>query len=254
MKWFNKRTYGTPTTYYYWGDKEIGRKTDREIHLFNDRYVGFPSWSFDITWRECGYDDGYGEIHISMFGWHSIFKTSIKSKRFPYGDCDEPTYGIQIHDNTLWIMRGGNGNMGGGNRWWTWDLPFFTWEHMRHQIECKDGVMRDSKSIEKDENGNWISAYENPLINVMEYEYTDSYDGEKIPCKFWVEEREWRPKWLTWTGLFKHVRRNIEIEFSKEVGKGKGSWKGGALGCGYEIKPGETPLECLQRMERERKF
>lgn len=30
--------------------------------------------------------------------------------------------------------------------------------------------------------------------------------------------------------------------------------KGGCTGCGYDIKPGETPLECLQRMERERKF
>jgi hypothetical protein len=40
----------------------------------------------------------------------------------------------------------------------------------------------------------------------------------------------------------------------KEAGKRKGSWKGGTLGCGYELKKNETPLECLRRMESEREF
>jgi hypothetical protein len=26
------------------------------------------------------------------------------------------------------------------------------------------------------------------------------------------------------------------------------------VGCGYELRPNETALECLRRMERERKF
>jgi len=43
-------------------------------------------------------------------------------------------------------------------------------------------------------------------------------------------------------------------KLSKEVGKEKGSWKGGCVGCSYEILPNETPLECLKRMEKERKF
>lgn len=253
MKWFRKETYGTPSTYYYWGDKQIGRKTDREYHFFNDRYVGFPSWKFEITWEECGYEEPNGEIHISMFGWHSIFKTNIRSKRFPYGDCDAPSYGIQIHSNTLWIMKGGNGNMGGGSKWWTWDIPFFTYNHVRHQVECKDGLMRDAKAI-SGTGRDWIPVMCSPLVNIHEYEYTDSYDGEKIPCKFWIEEREWRPKWLTWTGLFKHTKRYIEIQFEKEVGKEKGSWKGGVMGCSYNLKNGETALDCLKRMEAEKKF
>lgn len=254
MKWFRKETYGTPTTYYYWGDKEIGRKTDREVHLFNERYVGWHDWKLDITWRECGYSDGYGRLHISLFGWHSIFKTRIKSKRFPHGDCDEPTYGIQVHDNTLWIMRGGNGNTNGRNKWWTWDIPFFTWKHIRHQVECKDGILKDSKDLMRDSEGRWIPVRDNPELNVHEYMYTDSYDDSKIPCKYWIEEREWRPKWLTWTGLFKKVKRYIEIDFEQEVGKEKGSWKGGCVGCSYNLLPGETADECIRRMERERKF
>jgi hypothetical protein len=41
---------------------------------------------------------------------------------------------------------------------------------------------------------------------------------------------------------------------SKECGERKGSWKGGTLGCSYELLPNETPLDCLKRMEKERKF
>jgi hypothetical protein len=69
-----------------------------------------------------------------------------------------------------------------------------------------------------------------------------------------VEEREWRWHWFKWLPLTKKVRRTIAIDFNGEVGEGTGSWKGGTMGCGYELLPNETPLQCLRRMERERKF
>ena len=50
------------------------------------------------------------------------------------------------------------------------------------------------------------------------------------------------------------VNRYIEIEFDGEVGKDKGSWKGGCIGCSYNLLPGETPEECIKRMEKERSF
>jgi hypothetical protein len=69
-----------------------------------------------------------------------------------------------------------------------------------------------------------------------------------------VAEREWRPKWFKWTSVFKKVTRTIDVKFDSEVGERAGSYKGGTLGCGYEMKKGETPKECLYRMEKERKF
>lgn len=69
-----------------------------------------------------------------------------------------------------------------------------------------------------------------------------------------VEEREWRPRWFRWTSLFAHVRRSIDVEFSDEVGEKSGTWKGGTIGCGYDINQGETPYDCLMRMENERIF
>ncbi len=65
-----------------------------------------------------------------------------------------------------------------------------------------------------------------------------------------VEERVWVRPWLPW----RQVSRYISVEFSGEVGEESGSWKGGCIGCSYDMRPGETPLDTLRRMERERKF
>ena len=39
--------------------------------------------------------------------------------------------------------------------------------------------------------------------------------------------------------MFKNVDRSIDVHFSKGVGKRKGSWKGGAIGCGYTMLKNE---------------
>lgn len=53
---------------------------------------------------------------------------------------------------------------------------------------------------------------------------------------------------------FRRLSRYINIDFSDEVGERSGSWKGGVLGCSYEMQRNETPLDTLRRMERERVF
>lgn len=69
-----------------------------------------------------------------------------------------------------------------------------------------------------------------------------------------VERREWRQRWLFWCPWFAKVRKSIDVDFDDEVGERTGSWKGGVLGCGYDLKPNETPEECLRRMQDERRF
>ena len=64
------------------------------------------------------------------------------------------------------------------------------------------------------------------------------------------EEREWFRYWLP----SKLIRKTISIDFDDEIGEETGSWKGGCTGCGYELRHGESPLESLRRMEKERKF
>jgi hypothetical protein len=65
-----------------------------------------------------------------------------------------------------------------------------------------------------------------------------------------AETRAWWRPWLP----FRRVYRGIDITFSDEVGERSGSWKGGCIGCSYDMRPGESPAAALRRMEAERKF
>jgi hypothetical protein len=55
-------------------------------------------------------------------------------------------------------------------------------------------------------------------------------------------------RWPQWN------KESIDIRFSDEVGERSGSWKGGTIGCSYDLKSGETMLDALRRMECERVF
>lgn len=204
---------------------------------------------FDISYEVCGYFDNRPRINIAL----GFFSLSII---LPFinkwtDECDPPKYGIAIHNNSFWIYRGGKGNMNGGNKWWTWYLPFFTHEWVRTSVLLKDGSWEHETPTKRESffEDHWKEKQQS-----WEYDYTDKYDGEIIPTKIYVEEREWRRKWLHWIKAFGFVRRTIDVHFSKECGKRKGSWKGGTLGCGYDLLPDEHPLDCLKRMEKEREF
>jgi len=183
-----------------------------------------------------------------FFGWGKLYinlpiKTGIQ-------DCDSAAWGFNYHDNTIWIYIGGGGNFEGGKKWITFTMPWYlNW--YRTSILLKDGTW------EHEYKGSRKSFYEASWKEkqaVWDYVYTDSFDGEIVPAKIYVEEREWRMKGLMWTSLFNKVRKTIDVHFSKEVGKEKGSWKGGTIGCGREMIDDETPLECIKKMEKEEKF
>ena len=208
-------------------------------------------WKFELTYHKCGYFDPHPEIHISLLGLHFLFRLPWKNEKWAE-ECDPPKYGIQVHNSTFWLCLGGKGNMNGGTKFWTWDLPFFTFIHVKHTVMISGGEMVDSKYLGS--NKPYVYYADDPLVLKYQVPYTDSYDGEVVICSYWREYREWRPKWLTWTSLFARKRNYLEIQFDREVGKRKGEWKGGCIGCSYDLLPNETDLECIRRMERERKF
>lgn len=233
-------------------------KKKKEKWEFKSKYLIFYFVNrFNISFELCGYFDNRPRINICLVFFSLTLILPFTNKWTD--ECDPPQWGIAIHNNTFWIYRGGKGNMNDGNKWWTWNIPFLTKEWVRtsillnppsesyeHMEFWEHETWGNKKDFWKDE---WKEKQKS-----WTYNYTDSFDGEVIPTTIYVEEREWRRKWLGWTKLFAQVSRTIDVHFSKECGKGKGSWKGGTLGCGYNLIPNETPLECLMRMEKERKF
>ena len=71
---------------------------------------------------------------------------------------------------------------------------------------------------------------------------------QKTTALYHIEDREWRPRWFMWCGLFKHTQRTLDIELMDEMGEQVGSWKGGVTAFGRRINPGEDPHEAYQRI------
>lgn len=227
--------------------KTIGKK---QKWFFEREYLVFYfDFCFDISFEKCGYFDNRPRINLNFIFFRLQLIFPFRNKWTD--ECVPPKYGIAIHNNTFWIYKGGEGNHNGGNKWWTWNLPFITMHWVRTSILLKDATW--AHSTPKNPEHFYEDVWKNKQM-CFHYDYTDSYDGEIIPTKVYVETMEWRPKWLKWTSKFAKIRKTIDIDFSKQVGSRKGSWKGGVLGCSYELLPHESPKACIQRMERLRKF
>lgn len=99
-------------------------------------------------------------------------------------------------------------------------------------------------------------------VEVLEFEITSKaclacyfkfqdFDGQMIIATCMIEEREWHRGrgWFQWLKYFykPKIRRSLDLKFSEEVGPEKGSWKGGTVGHGIDMLPGETPEMAFRR-------
>lgn len=134
------------------------------------------------------------------------------------GQCSGPRYGFQFFEDILWIYYG-------KDKSFSFDMPW----HWRHR---------------------WHREYpETRQEHPYRYQLKNG-DVQKRTATIQYEERLWTRFWIPW----RRLSRSIDVRFSDEVGERTGSWKGGTIGCGYELRGSETPGECLRRMERERQF
>lgn len=129
--------------------------------------------------------------------------------------------------------------------WAPWD-----WEHVRHDVLLADGTwepVADWGERQLQDARLWRETY--PYVYQLE-----SGEQQWANATVTVEEREWRWRWLSRLPWPRRVRRSIDVDFDTEIGERAGSWKGGVLGTGHEMRPDETARECLRRMMRERRF
>lgn len=128
-------------------------------------------------------------------------------------------------------------------------LPWRHWVQVAHDVRRADGSWAPyvgSWEHDKEPDGRHEETY--PYRYVCE-----SAEVQQVEATIHVERRIRKLKVLRWLP-FARTSYAIDVQFSDEVGEGAGSWKGGTVGCGYELRPNETPRECLRRMERTRKF
>lgn len=143
---------------------------------------------------------------------------------------------------------------------WGKCLPWKQWNHVRRSLYAPDGThfYTEPKRVRG------IDAFHDVMKKeeacpVCHFGFVD-YDGEMIVATCRIEEREWHKgqgwfKWLRWFSRPK-ISRYLDLRFSSEVGPQKGSWKGGTVGTGTDMKPGDTPEAAFRRYcekEHERK-
>lgn len=88
------------------------------------------------------------------------------------------------------------------------------------------------------------------LAPTFKFAFKD-FDGEEIVATCKIEKSIYRRgkglfKWLQYI-MAPEVYKKLDLDFSKETGYEKGSWKGGTLGHSIEMLPGETALEAFTR-------
>lgn len=211
-----------------------------------------PKIGFELVLNRGTYFDQRYAIHFT-FGWGTFmvylpFKTKLEE------GCDMPKYGFAIHSDAFWLYKGGNYKDGQcQDQWIAWSLPFFSYVFNGHWIKSKNNnwaLMRNKTEHKAPEP--WKFRENDAYIETYPYNYllrNGHIQERTATCT--EERRQWHRKWFPFLKKHSHC---IDINFSDEVGEKSGSWKGGCVGCSYEMLPNETVKDCLKRMESERKF
>jgi hypothetical protein len=162
-----------------------------------------------------------------------------------YWDEHPNEYGVQVSDGFLQVFLGPQTGDSTTTRDWCYFLPWTQWQS--HRISLYDTAgqhywtqLDSDRKRGVDKYKEQTTAEENcPSVS---FEFLD-FDGEQITVRTHIEEREWRfgTGWFQWLRWFRSAKiaRCLDLEFSKEIGPRKGSWKGGTIGHSIELLPGE---------------
>lgn len=212
-------------------------------------------------------------IPFFVFPWGKLYihLPFIRSKWYQH---DPPSYGAYLYGgrsrfyfDCLVIERGGTeqnqNNKKKRNKYikMPWAMQWYRTSYLvidrtnpntltwLHEIKGQPRTDSIDGRLSKDKLEKILYIEEHPYKYVLR-----SGIVQERTASVYIVQREWRPLWFMWTGLFKEVSTSIDVTFNDEVGERSGSWKGGTIGCGYEMKPSESMYDTLKRMEKERKF
>ena len=242
---------------------EPRKETVKKSYPGKKKSYGYDDKWFSVYWYRwnkpqgarfvispASYFDNRAQISICLFWVQFYINLPIYST---WDDCEYPEYGFYYFNNSLVIEYGYGFNKKKFVHM-PWELDWVrtsrmkkdgTWDH-----ELRGGPRKQYNEAE--------SAWEKENLWTESHPYKYVTKGgelqDDITATIRVEEREWRPRAFRWTKLFARTSKTITVDFDKEVGNQRGSWKGGTVGCSYTMLPGESPYDTLKRMEKERSF
>lgn len=183
--------------------------------------------------------DWYYEVFEREFGFSLLGSGDVGSSTFL-----QVFLGRQTHDSST-------------TQDWCCSLPWTDFRHVRHSFYDLEGKhfwtepQRTSGLGSEDGRRQWEEYMLNRDACPTRTFVFGDFDGEQLSAKTRIEERQWEfgTGWFKWLQYFRKpiIRRSLDIEFSGETGKRKGSWKGGTIGCGINMLPGELHESAFRR-------
>lgn len=190
-------------------------------------------------WREKVYPD-WDAATVARLGRNWYWNTAPREYGFSYGDGFLQVFlGRQTHDSST-------------TQSWAKHLPWTQWRHVRWSLYGIDGEHYWTEPAGARPWGDgWAQrqAIEDACPSLT-FAFRD-FDGEELTARTRIEEREWRfgTGMFKWLSIFRRpkVRRSLDLRFSGETGKRKGSWKGGTIGHSIDMLPGEMHEAAFRR-------
>lgn len=198
----------------------------------------FIIWLPPILWpqRKKVYPVSWDAATVARLGRNWYWDVAVREYGFSYSDGFlHLSYGICPGDSSL-------------DQTWGKHLPWNQWRHIRRSLYDLEGnhfwSALDSetalyrRAAKRGRLALWAQRREivrrwEEMCPTAAFNFKD-FDGEELIATTRIEEREWHfgQGWFKWLSAFRRpkVRRSLDIQFSDETGRRKGSWKGGTVG------------------------
>lgn len=211
-------------------------------------YTGFSN--VECVYDTIDYEDARHRLILSL-GWGKLymhFPWKNKNRDMEDVNNPEPKYGFYLYGDgkffdSFWYYTNKNGKSDVKCVYMPWSYEFY-----RHSILLKDGTWwtmleKERRKARKDGIDTWKDRryhLDDDDESILRRQYPFKYvtkggEVQETTATCYLEEREWRPKWFMWTGLFKKVRTELAINFCDEMGNQKDTWKGGVIGVGTVV-------------------
>lgn len=227
--------------------KLLGHRCENR-YTWGELYTGFKCR--DLSFR---YTDGDG-CDLIIISVPFLFKSYIHaSKEKDNGwNSKEWSYGFYVYSWREDVV------FSWGNHSYRFEFPWMLKWQKTEILDFDNNVLivRTTKDKNVYEVGGKFDQEEEVKKKIeKDYPYTYTLRNGRVQNRIatirCVERMIWGWKWFPWK---RFVRTSIDVKFNNEVGEKSGSWKGGCIGCSYDMLPNETPEQCLRRMEKEREF
>ena len=202
-----------------------------------------------IPWKKKVIAHTWDEATIARLGRNWYWSVDRREYGFSYGHSGSVGGG-----GFLQVFLGRQTHDSSTTQSWSCFTPWNNWRHVRRSMYDLDGnhfwtePERKNAPFTNEYWGNFRAAESE--CPTRTFSFTD-FDGEELIAKTRIEERQWEcgTGWFKWLSHFHKpiIHRSLDIDFSGETGKRKGSWKGGTVGHSIEMLPGELHESAFKR-------